>query len=258
MRQLPLRRPGPATGRICPRRQRSSATSLFMLYLDLGGARHAFSTAAGSGRLERPALAWLPPRRTTSATPASRWISAVRDRGRSSEPGRRPPGPIRLLTHLRYFGYCFNPISVYYCFDARRRGARDASSPRSHNTPWGESTSATCSTWPVRRGWQPRTGFAQGVPRLAVHADGYRLRLALHARRGRSGGAHGRATRGRCRSSTPRLGLRRASRSTGRSLAGVLARWPFMTVKVIAAIYWQALRLKLKGVPFCPHPANSR
>ena len=31
--------------------------------------------------------------------------------------GRRPEGPIRLLTHLRYFGYCMNPVSFYYCFD---------------------------------------------------------------------------------------------------------------------------------------------
>jgi hypothetical protein len=41
---------------------------------------------------------------------------------------------------------------------------------------------------------------------------------------------------------------------TGRNMAGALLRWPFMTAKVVAAIYWQALRLKLKGVPFCPHP----
>ena len=41
---------------------------------------------------------------------------------------------------------------------------------------------------------------------------------------------------------------------TGGNLARTLLRWPFMTVKVVAAIYWQALRLKLKGVPFCPHP----
>ena len=31
--------------------------------------------------------------------------------------GRRPRGPIRLLTHLRYFGYVFNPVSFYYCYD---------------------------------------------------------------------------------------------------------------------------------------------
>ncbi|MFZ1198678.1 MAG: DUF1365 family protein, partial [Desulfobacterales bacterium] len=29
--------------------------------------------------------------------------------------GRRPRGPIRLLTHFRFFGHCFNPASFYYC-----------------------------------------------------------------------------------------------------------------------------------------------
>ena len=31
--------------------------------------------------------------------------------------GKEIKGPIRLLTHLRYFGYCFNPVSFYYCYD---------------------------------------------------------------------------------------------------------------------------------------------
>ena len=28
-----------------------------------------------------------------------------------------PDGPVYLLTHLRYLGYCFNPVSFFYCFD---------------------------------------------------------------------------------------------------------------------------------------------
>jgi DUF1365 family protein len=40
---------------------------------------------------------------------------------------------------------------------------------------------------------------------------------------------------------------------TGGNLARVLVRWPFMTGMVIRGIYWQALRLKLKGVPYHPH-----
>ena len=32
--------------------------------------------------------------------------------------GSRPDGPIRLLTQLRSFGFCFNPVRFYYCFDA--------------------------------------------------------------------------------------------------------------------------------------------
>lgn len=32
-----------------------------------------------------------------------------------------PEGRIFLLTHLRYLGYCFNPVSFFYCFDAAER-----------------------------------------------------------------------------------------------------------------------------------------
>ena len=39
-----------------------------------------------------------------------------------------------------------------------------------------------------------------------------------------------------------------------RALAGALAGYPFMTAKVAAAIYWQALRLWLKRTPFFTHP----
>lgn len=41
---------------------------------------------------------------------------AIRDLVQT-ETGSRPKGPIRLLTHLRFFGYSFNPVSFYYCFD---------------------------------------------------------------------------------------------------------------------------------------------
>lgn len=50
--------------------------------------------------------------------------------------GRRPAGPIRLLTHFRYFGFAMNPISLYYCFDETER--LDAVVAEVTNTPWGE------------------------------------------------------------------------------------------------------------------------
>ena len=38
------------------------------------------------------------------------------------------------------------------------------------------------------------------------------------------------------------------------NLARVLLQYPFITGKVIAAIYWQALKLYLKKIPFYSHP----
>jgi DUF1365 family protein len=43
---------------------------------------------------------------------------------------------------------------------------------------------------------------------------------------------------------------------TGRALALTLLSYPFMTLKVITAIHWQAFRLWLKGCRFKAHPAR--
>ena len=61
---------------------------------------------------------------------------AVRDRV-EAETGRRPTGPVRMLTLLRTFGHCFNPVSFYYCYDAAG-AAIEAVVAEITNTPWGE------------------------------------------------------------------------------------------------------------------------
>ena len=43
---------------------------------------------------------------------------------------------------------------------------------------------------------------------------------------------------------------------SSRTLAGVLLRFPLMTLKVITAIYWEALRLWLKRCPIHVHPGS--
>ena len=49
-----------------------------------------------------------------------------------------PDGPVLLLTHLRYLGYCFNPMSFFYCFD--RAGAVDVVLAEVNNTFGGRHT----------------------------------------------------------------------------------------------------------------------
>ena len=61
-------------------------------------------------------------------------------------------GPIRLLTHLRYLGHCFNPVSFYYCYDA---AGEQVTAVVAHvtNTPWGERHAYVM---PVERAQRPR------------------------------------------------------------------------------------------------------
>jgi DUF1365 family protein len=44
--------------------------------------------------------------------------------------------------------------------------------------------------------------------------------------------------------------------ATPRALNRVLLRYPLMSLQVVARIYYNALRLKLKGAPYHPHPAR--
>jgi hypothetical protein len=45
---------------------------------------------------------------------------------------------------------------------------------------------------------------------------------------------------------------------SGATLASALVRYPAMTAEVIAAIYWQAFRLRRKGAPGFAHPGLDR
>ena len=223
--------------------------SLFFLYLDLAELEQVFANR-WLWSVER--TNWASFRRADHLRSGSLPLdSAVRDEV-ERQLGRRPQGPIRLLTHLRYLGYCFNPISIYYCFDEDGH-TLEALLIEIHNTPWGEEYLRAFDA-----GNSPREGEWHTFrldkefhvsPFMPMDIDyGWRFtspaeQLAVHMTSLRQGEEIFSAS----------LNLQQQP-LTGGNLAGALLRWPFMTAKVIAAIYWQALRLKWKGVPFCPHP----
>lgn len=178
-----------------------------------------------------------------------------------------PDGPIFLLTHLRYLGYCFNPVSFYYCYDRSEQLrlvlAEVNNTFGGHHHYWLEPSQAPPRAASPR--WQhaePRTYRAASQKAFYVSpfmaADmTYAFaftdpgeRLLMHMSLERLSAAE-----------TPHAfdaSLVLNHRPwTARTIAGALLRCPMMTASVIAAIHWGAVKLWWKGLPIVPRPTPS-
>ena len=136
--------------------------------------------------------------------------TAVRDRV-AAETGSRPEGPIRMLTHLRYFGVGFNPVTFYYCFDAEDRRVEHIVAEIT-NTPWNERHAYVLPDVGPSRVLRYRLGKEFHVSPFMPMDLAYDWRFT-HAGRAPVG-AHG----GLCRT-TARSSTRRSRSSVARSAA---------------------------------------
>ncbi|MEP1469960.1 MAG: DUF1365 domain-containing protein [Halieaceae bacterium] len=167
------------------------------------------------------------------------------------ETGDEHTGPIYLLANMRYFGFQINPIACYYCYNDDE-SALEFLVAEVNNTPWNERHSYVLRG-PDSGRWL-NTEFAK-----QFHVSPFNPM----------------AMRYKWRSSTPdkRLILHMdtltdegkvfdaslslsAEPMTRGALNLILLRYPLMTAKVALAIYWQALRLFFKRIPFHPHPGT--
>ena len=177
--------------------------------------------------------------------------TAVRDLV-EHETGSRPTGPIRLLTQPRYLGYGFNPVSFYYCFDEAGDTVRTVIA-EINNIPWREQHCYVLDRardegaghkhrWQLAKEFHISPFMSMDVSydwRFVDPSDA----LTVHMENFERGARLFEAT----------LQLRRRE-ITGASLARALLRYPLIPLRIVVAIHWQALRLKLKKTPFYEHP----
>lgn len=220
---------------------------LFLVYLDLDELDRVFR-GSRTWSTNGPALAWF--RRADHLGDPERPLDeSVRDLV-EERTGRRPHGPIRLLTHLRYFGYVMNPISLFYCFDPTGEHVESIVA-EVNNTPWNE-----------RHCYVLDAPFAAGTSGRAANEKEFHVSpfMPMDLRYDWTLTAPGRTLGVRIATSREgqpvfdaSMGLRRRPLTRSERLRTLL-RYPLMTARVFAAIYWQALRLWWRGAAYHPHP----
>lgn len=222
---------------------------LFMMYIDLHELPALFRPFLCWSD-STPALAWFR-RKDHMGDPRQTLSGSVRD-FIHKESGKIHQGPIRLLTHLRYLGYCMNPVSFYYCWDDTDSNLEFIVA-EVHNTPWGEThcyllncetaqSQGDVFTFNFNKEFHvsPFMGMQQEY-KWSLSTPGSELRVNMDSFEADN--------------KIFNAGMRLERKPiTSTYMAKVLLNYPFMTASVIGRIYWQAMKLWLKKIPFYPHP----
>lgn len=182
--------------------------------------------------------------------PTDRPIKEVVADAIRKETGEEFSGKIRMLTNVSYFGFCFNPVSFYYCFDESENLRYIVSEVT--NTPWRERNIEVYPFRGEKKTVQKHPKSFHVSPFMQMEID-YTFVLnkpeeSLHIL------MQNRPTGGSELIFDSTLDLRRVE-LTRTGLVSHFFRFPFETLKTVAGIYWQALVLYfVRKTPFHSHP----
>lgn len=220
-----------------------------MLYVDLDEQPQLLGLSRWLGKSWLAPLSW----RETDYLPAlTRDGHSLSEAARSlvgEATGKAPEGAVHLLTQPRSWGLSFNPVSFYFCHD--RDGHLSAILLEVRNTPWRERFHYVL---PVQPGRPRQFALAKAFhvsPFLPLDMD-YRLRFFLDAQHIR---IHMENWREGHKVFQADLALARQT-LTASSLRRHILAFPWMSLRTVTSIYWQALRLLFKRTPLHDHSAS--
>ncbi|MBW8191924.1 DUF1365 domain-containing protein [Neiella marina] len=157
-------------------------------------------------------------------------------------------GRIVMVGQLRYLGIYFSPINCFYCYDAS--GTLRYLLAEVSNTPWLQkhyyAVNCRNEEYQQRKSFHvsPFMDLAMTYHwRIKEPASKLNLHIENHDEQGKLFDAT--------------LAMIQQPLNS-RNLTRALIKTPIMTVSVVVKIYWQALKLWLKGVPYVPHKMDNR
>jgi len=223
---------------------------VFMLYLDINDLENVINKSI-FWNINKPAVVSFN-RKDFHGTEEVDLDTAVRNTV-ENKVGSRPEGKIRMLAHLRYFGYCFNPVTFYYCFN-RNDDSVDYILAEVTNTPWKErhayvlSSSQESDKSEIRLSMEKELHVSPfwGMDHMYDWVfSSPKDKLNVFMKNFKDGKHVFDAS----------LSMDRTE-MTKRNLLKSVFRFPFMTIKVVFWIHFQAFILWLRGATFYTHPSK--